>query len=310
MHNYKELIVLLSFSIIPIVVYSIFRIKTSLELLKDIRIERILHYFVVSAFGFVLFQFENDLKIQINFPKILEAIIFFMSLVYAAFFAIATNNEADIEIDKISNTNRPLVKKTVEIKEYRIVAYVSLMLSFGISFLLDVHYFICVFGLSLVYFLYSCKPFRFKKYVIFAKFLIGVNTFLCAITGFVSAGGSVFDFPFFWTFFILVPIALLANFIDLKDVDGDSKNGIQTIPVLFGMKSTLQFLSIIIILCYLFVFLYFAIYWFLTILIPLVVIHLFLLWRKPYKEKPLFYLHNFLFLGLIVLFLLAQISGK
>jgi 4-hydroxybenzoate polyprenyltransferase len=305
MDNLK-LVCLLIFSISPILIYSIFRFKTSLELFKDIRIERILHYFVVSAFGFVLVQFENDIKIQIDFPKILEASVFFISLVYAAFFAIATNNEADIEIDKISNINRPLVKKTVDINEYRIVAYLSLLLSFGISFLLNIHYFLCVFGLSLVYFLYSCKPFRFKKYVIFAKFLIGINTFICALTGFVGGGGNVFEFPFFWTFFILVPIALLANFVDLKDVEGDSKNGIQTIPVLFGMKSTLQFLSVIIIICYVFVYLYFGINWFIAILIPLVTIHLFLLWRKPYREKPLFYLHNFLFLGLIVLFLLAQ----
>lgn len=305
-----KLIALLIFSISPIFVYSIFRFKTSFELLKDIRIERILHYFVVTAFGYVLFQYEHKVKIHVEYSKILEGIIYFFSLFYAAFFAIATNNEADIEIDKISNKNRPLVKKTVNIKEYRIVAYFSLILSFGISIILGTHYFLCVFGLSLIYFLYSCKPFRFKKYVIFAKFLIGINTFLCALTGFVSVGGSVFDFPFFWTFFILVPIALLANFIDLKDVEGDGKNGIQTIPVLFGIKATLQFLSFIIFICYLFVFFYFEIVWFLGILIPLVIIHLYLLWHKPYKEKPLFYLHNFLFLGLIVLFLLAQTIGK
>lgn len=310
MLNNNELIVLLCVSVLPIVLYTIFRFKTSLELFKDIRIERILHYFVVSAFGFVLFHFENNLKIQLKFPEIIESLIFFFTLLYAAFFAIATNNEADIEIDKISNTNRPLVKETVDIKEYRIVAYLSLILSFGLSFLLGIHYFLCVFGLSLIYFLYSCKPFRFKKHVIIAKFLIGVNTFLCAITGFESGGGSYQDFPIFWSFFILVPIALLANFIDLKDVDGDGKNGIQTIPVLFGIKTTLQFLSIIIFICYLFVFLYFGISWFLAILIPLALLHLYLLWRKPYKEKPLFYLHNFLFLGLIVLFLLAQTIEK
>ncbi|MFN6084350.1 MAG: UbiA family prenyltransferase [Fluviicola sp.] len=309
MDNLK-LICLLIFSISPIFIYSIFRFKTSLELLKDIRIERILHYFVVSAFGFVLFHFENKLKIQLKIPEILEAIIFFFTLFYAAFFAIATNNEADIEIDKISNSNRPLVKNTVNIKEYRIVAYLSLVLSLGISFTLGIHYFLCVFGLSLIYFLYSCKPFRFKKHVLFAKFLIGVNTFLCAVTGFESAGGSYQDFPIFWSFFILVPVALLANFIDLKDVEGDGKNGIQTIPVLFGIKATLQFLSFIIFICYLFVFFYFEIIWFSVILIPLATIHLYLLWRKPYKEKPLFYLHNFLFLGLIVLFLLAQTIGK
>lgn len=306
--NQLKLVCLLIFSISPIFLYSVFRFKTSLELLKDIRIERILHYFVVTAFGYVLFQFENKVKIHVDYSKILEGIVYFFSLFYAAFFAIATNNEADIEIDKISNKNRPLVKNTVNIREYRIVAYLSLILSFAISFVLGLHYFLCVFGLSLVYYLYSCKPFRFKKHVIFAKFLIGINTFICALTGYVSIGGSPFDFPFFWTFFILVPIALLANFIDLKDVEGDGKNGIQTLPVLFGVKSTLQFLSFIVFFCYLFVFLYFGILWFLAILFPLVSIHFYLLWRKPYKEKPLFYLHNFLFIGLIVLFLLAQIS--
>ncbi len=89
MDNLK-LVCLLIFSISPIFIYSIFRFKTSLELLKDIRIERILHYFVVSAFGFVLFHLENKLKIQLKIPEILEAIIFFFTLFYTAFFAIAT----------------------------------------------------------------------------------------------------------------------------------------------------------------------------------------------------------------------------
>ncbi len=306
MSGLEKNILLFVCSVIPVVFCLAIRFKLSIELLKDIRIERILHYFILFLFGFVLFFKETAIPLEISWELIFKILAFFFCLSYAAVFAIASNNEADLEIDKISNSNRPLVRESIPIKQYRVISYTSLLLALVLSAVLGLPYFMCVIGLSAIYFIYSCKPFRFKRFVIFAKFLIGINTFVCALAGFSSAGGNILDFPLFWTIFILVPIALLANFIDLKDVEGDGKAGIRTIPVIFGEKKAFQFISLCILSCYISVYFYFNYYWFLGLLIPSSIFHLFLLLRKPYNEKPLFYLHNFLFLGLIALLLISK----
>jgi len=276
------------------------------ELFLDLRLGRILHYFAVFLFGFSLHTNAlSDLK-QVGTETWLELVNFFFALTYAAVFAIATNNEEDLEIDKISNKNRPLVKESIPLNSYRMISRSSLMVSVLISAAIGLHYFLAIFGLSIVYYIYSCKPLKLKRFVFLAKLLIGINTLISAYCGFVAANGKVQEFPLFWIVFILVPISLMANFVDLKDVEGDQYAGIKTIPVLWGIKFAKNLLAIFIISAYSMVFVYFQTNWISCLLVVTCAIHLLLLFRKPYSEKPLFLLHNSLFLGLISLIILKN----
>lgn len=276
------------------------------QLIKDLRLGRIIHYFILFLFGFVLMLDSIPALLTISVSEWVKVVFFFVILIYAALYAIATNNLEDLEIDRVSNTDRPLVRQTVDPVFYMFIARLSLFISLSLSLLIDWVYFLGVSGISIVYFLYSCKPFKFKRYVLFAKLLIGINSFISAICGYTIAGGIWNEFPVFWLIFILLPVSLMANFVDLKDTEGDRIAGIKTLPVLFGEKKAKIIIAGFILLAYIMVLFYFDNFYLKTIIIFSCTFHLYLLFKEPYKEKYLFLLHNFLFLGLIFLILVQD----
>jgi len=301
----QQLIILIC-ALLPIVFLLVVNRVLFREFFLDLRLGRILHYFAVFLFGFSLHTNDlSDIK-QVSSETWLEMANFFLALTYAAVFAIATNNEEDLEIDKISNKSRPLVKESVPLTTYRMISRLSLIVSILLSAVIGIHYFLTILGLSLVYYIYSCKPFKLKRFVFLAKLLIGVNTLISAYCGFLTANGKVNEFPLFWIVFILIPISLMANFVDLKDLEGDRHAGIKTIPVLWGNKVAKNLLAIFTISAYSMVFVYFQTNWISCLLVLLCAVHVLLLFRKPYNEKPLFLLHNSLFLGLISLIILKN----
>jgi 4-hydroxybenzoate polyprenyltransferase len=272
----------------------------------DIRLGRITHYFILFLFGFTLYHHSIKALQAVLLNEWMVVILFFMILMYAALYAIATNNIEDIEIDKVSNKERPLVQETIDPSLYMLTAKLSLLFSFSLALLIEWVYFISVLGISIIYFIYSCKPFKFKRFVLIAKLLIGINSFISAICGFVIAGGAWNEFPIFWSIFILIPVSLMANFVDLKDTLGDRIAGIKTLPVLLGEGVTKKLIGGFILLTYSMVLFYFDHIYLKFIIILSCSFHLFLLFKKPYKEKYLFWLHNFLFLGLISLILIQD----
>lgn len=294
-------ILLYCISLLPACVLVALDRSLFLEMLADIRIGRILHYFILFLFGFTLYTGSWEHALETASIAWDKGFLYFLSLVYAAVFAIASNNREDLEIDRISNPDRPLVKGTVNVTKYLFVARTSLVVSLLIACWAGPVFLAAIAAISGVYFLYSCRPFRLKRFVFLAKFLIGTNTLISAVCGFVAAGGAFADFPAFWLFFILVPVSLMANFVDLKDTVGDRLAGIRTLPVLLGDTNAKYLISLFTVAAYALVLAYFGSVWILLAVLPVCAVHLFLLLKKNYLEKPLFLLHNSLFLGLIVL---------
>ncbi len=300
---------LLILSLLPALALAAVKPAFVRELWLDLRLERILHYFVLFLFGFVLYN-DRLLTFEIPTATILQTILYAVVLVYSALFAIASNNREDLEIDRISNTERPLVKETVDPKLYIRVSRISLVLSLLIAALAGLELLITIAGISLIYFFYSCRPFKLKRYVFLAKFLIGINSLLSAVCGFYVAGGAVSGFPVFWLVFILVPVSLLANFVDLKDTEGDKAAGIRTLPVIYGEDFTRYFIAVCAVAAYMMTGFYFNSGWIALLLVGTCGAHFYLLFRKPYREKGLFLFHNSLFIGLISLVLISRfISG-
>lgn len=299
--------ILLLMAPLPAVILFFAKPETFKELLRDLRPGRIVHYYLLFIFGIACFNNSPEKLMHMEAELGMQIVLYFFCLAYAAVFAIATNNKEDLEIDKITNTDRPLVRGTIETRSYLRIASISLLFSLLLSACIHPVFLLSIIGISLVYYFYSCKPFRLKRFVLLAKMLIGLNSLLAAGCGFLLAGGKWQEFPVFWLVFILVPVSLMANFIDLKDTPGDKAAGIKTLPVLLGDRNARLLIGAFTLLAYGFVFFYFQSIWISILLITTCFAHLFLLFRQPYREKPLFLLHNTLFLGLTILLLLESV---
>ncbi len=287
--------------LLPLLLYS-FRPVLVKEILRDLRFIRIFHFIVMTVLGSILYLRSSPQDFNIH--TVLLFIIFCIALIYAAVFAIVTNNIEDIEADKITNPGRPLIKGSVNQKSYLIAGLVCLIYALVISLVMKMEMFFGILAISVGYYIYSCKPFRLKRIPFVSKFIIGVNTFSVTLCGFVIAGGVMTEFPIIWAIFILVPLSLAANFIDLKDTEGDRFAGIKTWPVIFGERKAKIFIAVCTIATYLMAGWLLDKNWALPLNAVALAFHLWFLFRKPYNEKAVFLIYISSLMALNVLLLL------
>ncbi|MDI9342065.1 MAG: UbiA family prenyltransferase [Sediminibacterium sp.] len=261
-------------------------------ILKDIRLARILHYYVLFVLGAGLYKrgeflVPTSTTVELYF----DLLLFFCILLYAAVFAIVTNNIEDIEADRISNPDRPLVKGVVKRNTYYAAGIVSLVCALILAFFIGYVALTGIVLISLGYYIYSCKPFRLKRYVFIAKSLIGFNSLVSTVTGFCMAGGTFGDFPVLWLVFVLGPLTFAANFVDLKDIEGDRLTDVNTLPVLLGEKNARTLITVFTIITYLMgAFLIDKGYAFILAIVTCTA-HIYFLYRKPYRETPVFIIY-------------------
>ena len=235
--------------------------------------------------------------------------LFSITLAYAAVFAIVTNNIEDLEADKITNPNRPLVTGKMNRSFALRAGILCLGWSLLISFLIRMEMFYCILIISTVYYLYSCRPFRLKRIPFLSKFLIAFNSFAVAVCGFILAGGKLAEFPIVWAIFILVPLALAANFVDIKDIPGDKETGVKTLPVILGEKTALILIAIFTFYTYLMAAIILNIAWLYPVNAVAALLHCYLLFRKPFDERPVFLVYILSLFALSgILFLYPSLS--
>jgi 4-hydroxybenzoate polyprenyltransferase len=198
----------------------------------DLRPERLLHYDIMVLLGATL-HWRAALAPP-NLAEVLDITALFVALLYAAMFAIVSNNIEDLAIDRISNRARPLPQELIAPAPYRRIGWAALIIALLLAALIGMTALLAVAAISLMYHLYSCRPLRLKRIPILAKLIIGANSLLLALAGFVLAGGAWQAFPLAWGAYLFIAVGLAANFIDLKDTEGDRAEGIQTLPVLLG----------------------------------------------------------------------------
>ncbi|MBL7766114.1 MAG: UbiA family prenyltransferase [Chitinophagaceae bacterium] len=289
----RLLLILLLFSfLLPFLAYRRKPVFTQ-ALLEDLRWIRIFHYVTLSFLGAALFLSEHpEAKHAFTHPeKILQFLLYMMALIYAAIFAIVTNNIEDLETDKITNPDRPLVLNKVDKKPYYMAGIICLIWSLIISFSISRQMGLGIALISLSYYLYSCKPFKWKRMVVIAKLMIGFNSFVAAVCGFILVEGNVFDFPAVWMIFILGPLSLAANFIDLKDTEGDRHAGVKTIPVWIGENNARYVIAASTIATYGMASGILNILYIYPLSVGMASLHVYLLFKKPYREKPIFYVY-------------------
>ena len=226
-------------------------------IVRDVRLSRLLHYWLMLGMGVML-------ALRTGFITITDDTMFYPLLLLGAvacawIFSVITNNMADMAIDAVSNPERPLLGGKVALDTYQKAAWVALGLSLALSFAVGYSTLFLIAVFIGNYFIYSMPPLRLKRVPYFSKFAIVCNSLALVMVGFiVFNGGSMntllytlyegrlalllsLGLPFTASAKLLavvfVAVLLLAmNFIDLKDYEGDKQEGVNTLPVLLGLR--------------------------------------------------------------------------
>jgi bacteriochlorophyll c synthase len=142
--------------------------------------------------------------------------------------SIQINDEYDLEIDSLSNTGRPLVRKRLQREDYRNINSILVLFAFfaGASLGFEIIFpFLVLSGLS---YLYSAPPLRLKRIPLLSNVLLGFGVATVILVGFNFSGIPPYRFPL-QTFTILFAIVTLLNLSkDLKDRESDRTTGITT----------------------------------------------------------------------------------
>ncbi len=273
--------------------------------INNCRRER-LSFYTLSLFCGIGFAYINKLGNTFVWADLLG--IASLTIAWAGLWmhAVHVNDIIDLDIDKISNTERPLVKNDLDSNKMHDIG--NVWLSVALLGAWSAGYY--PFFMALVYvatsYIYSSPPLRLRKLPLVPSFLISTACLATILAGFffVSANKNIQTFPILLGIGIIVMVTLAINFKDLKDVEGDRESGIVTLPILFGGNGTrvvgLFFATSIFLIP---VFLSFYLLY--IICLPASVIGYFLITKKPYSEKPIFVLRFFLLSGIALFYLLA-----
>ena len=214
--------------------------KKFFAVIKNFRYLRIMHGLILISLGIYLgigVLGKNPIGSLFDLMSFISLISAFL---FGWLFSVWENDEVDVEIDKISNKERPLAKTELQIspEEWKNLKYVFLSFSLGFAFLAGLYSFIFILMFIFIYHIYSAPPFRFKNIPGISSFLIGVIFLLLAWMGFFMTAGTenLSAFPAKYVFGILAIFILVENAKNIKDIEGDRKEGIKTLPVILGGK--------------------------------------------------------------------------
>jgi 4-hydroxybenzoate polyprenyltransferase len=257
--------------------------------IKDIRPFRIIYFISMFWLGIVFAQGFPGNEFVLTANNIFIFLFVPISIVFAGLFSIVTNNLVDLEIDKISNQNRPLVKKEIDPDLYARLGWFFFLLTAVYSFAAGFLSFFIIMLWVGNYFLYSMPPFRIKRIPFFSKLPIAFNSLILIILGFVTVSGVDVSFlPKSSILLFLVIVTSVINFVDIKDYEGDKLAGIKTLPVLLGLRRSKVVISIFFAIHYLLV-VFLAKDWITLILFFILgCFQVYLINRKDYKEKYVF----------------------
>lgn len=269
---------------------------------KNSRLERIFFYLFLLFFGMGFAHFSGYSTFSFTLGNISGFICLVLAWIGMWMYAVHTNDVADVDIDKISNSQRPLVQNTMTSDGMLQTAHVWLGVSLASSWVAGFYPFFMNLVCLSAYYIYSSFPQRLKRVPILSSFLISIACLATVLAGFffISEDKQLRIFPIAIAAGIMLIFTLGTNMRDMKDVEGDSAEGIKTLPVLFGRQGA-RVVGILLALSFLLVPLVFSSYILYIAALPAAVVGYKLITRKPYEEKRVFIL--FLIFAVAALFI-------
>ena len=168
----------------------------------------------------------------------------FMSGPLLAGYTQTINDYFDKDIDAINEPNRPIPSGAISLNQVKIQIWVLLIFGLIVAYLLDIYanhklpsVFLLALGGSFVSYIYSAPPLKLKQNGWLGNYALGAS--YIALPWW--AGQALFGKLTIITAILTLAYSLsglgIAVINDFKSVEGDSKLGLNSLPVIFGIKN-------------------------------------------------------------------------
>lgn len=209
--------------------------------LRNCRPERVIHYFLLASLGIVIAR-------QVGNPLLVEPFGFaidwlapvglYVALFFAFESAVLLNDWVDERCDAVSNPERPIPTGVATRAQVMTMTLVTGLLSLALALCVGYGTFVVLLGCHVLSLLYSLPPWRFKRWYPLNLMMIATIGLLVVYYGFTfwfgTRGVRLFPAHLFWGYWVFFVLTL--GIKDIKDVEGDRRDGVHTLLTLLGEK--------------------------------------------------------------------------
>ncbi|PID52259.1 MAG: hypothetical protein CR972_03170 [Candidatus Moraniibacteriota bacterium] len=209
-----------------------------LSLLKNIRPIQTLYHIGLLFIGMGIAIMFNHAIILPSIFTITALFILCFAIIIAWYATVIFNDIVDQDIDKISNSHRPLIQKTIDEDSYKNIGIFLTILSITLIAMINPHASTLLIAYHAISYLYNTPPLRLKRFPLIATLLAAIASFFIVSIGFIiiTPEHSLTGFPPHIVILLIIAYTISLPIKDIKDIAGDKKNNIYTIPVLCGEK--------------------------------------------------------------------------
>lgn len=190
----------------------------------------------------------------VNYPENFNLTVFSVFAVFTLIISIwlawkasvVVNDIEDLEIDRISNPKRPLPSSIFSLDDYSQLGIICFLLSLLGAISVGTKFFILILVYQIFAWFYSSSPLRLKKFPIVATIMSALASLAILFMGYIlmSPGQSIHGLSWRISLLLFIAYTLSLPIKDFKDIEGDGKYEIWTIPVIFGEKKSRIFVAV------------------------------------------------------------------
>jgi len=207
-----------------------------LALRKNARVPQLLYHAGLLFLGLLLASIFAEGVIEWELFHVLGVLILLLAVLCAWLASVVANDIYDTAIDTITNPKRPLIEGTISPPLYMTFGALFFATSLLLSGIVSFSASLILLAYQALAWLYSAPPLRLKKYPVLATATAAFAGILVLIAGFVAIASdhSVSLLPIPLVSYLFFAYVLILPLKDFKDIEGDKKDHIYTLPVLLG----------------------------------------------------------------------------
>lgn len=205
--------------------------------IKNARYPQLIYHGGLLTISMGLAYIFTGASVEINFFNILSFLVLLSSVFLAWLASVVPNDIYDQESDRLTpNKNRPLIQGIFTLGEYKTAGWTLFIASIFFAAVVNFKIALLLIVYQAIAWIYSCPPLRLKRFAFVSTFVSSIASLMILFSGFVlvAPDQSIKGLPFSIIALLVIGYTLALPIKDFKDIEGDKKNGVWTVPVLFG----------------------------------------------------------------------------
>ena len=210
--------------------------KQFVAFLRNSRPVQIIYHLGLFGVGAGLSFFFAEITWEFDIFNLFSFLLIAISIVCAWLASVVVNDIYDIKIDALTNKTRPLTVGVFKESDYIAIGVVLFFVSILFSAMVNPKIAFILIAYQSLAFLYSAWPFRLKRFLGIASLVSSLASLLILMAGFIltSSMEDISQMPARIVWLIGIALIFCLPIKDLKDIEGDRKDEVMTVPVVFG----------------------------------------------------------------------------